>query len=142
VVQGKVYAGTGADAVNGTIAAYGLQHAVCAADVSSQVTVTRGGWKFNRATNSYGETLTLTNTGGTVVGPVSVVYDDVTSDVAITSSSGATTCGNLTGSYYQTPTGTAMLAPGQSVPVYMVATTPISQTIQFNTRVLAGSGVR
>ncbi len=97
-----------------------------------QVTVTRGGWKFNRATkdNSYGETLTLTNTSGATVGPVSVVNDNLQFlwHRHQRSSGGTTTCGNLTGSYYQTPTGTAMFAPRQSIPVYMVATSPTSQT--------------
>jgi hypothetical protein len=140
--QGKVYAGTGLDAVHGTSAAYGLQNPVCATDVSQQITVTRGGWQFNRSTNSYGETLTLSNTGNTTVGPVSVVYDDVSSGATVTSSTGTTTCGNLTGSFYQTPAGTAIPAPGQKVQVFMVATNPSAATIQFSTRVLAGSGIR
>ncbi len=89
----------------------------CAADVSSQVTVARGGWKFqSRTTNSYAETLTLTNTGSSPVGPVSLVFDSLSSYATVTSGSGTTTCGALTGSFYQSPTGAGMLNPGQSVP--------------------------
>jgi hypothetical protein len=141
-VQGKVYAGTGLDHFNGVIAAFGLTNASCATDVSSQVIVTRGGWKFNRATNSYGETLTLTNTGSTTLGPVSVVYDALSSFATVTSGGGTTSCGSLTGSFYQTPTGTVVLSPGQSVAVFLVATSSTTQTILFNTRILAGNGIR
>jgi hypothetical protein len=143
VVQGKVYATATVGVSNGTIATFGPKSPTCATDVSSQVTVSRGGWHYNRPTNSYSETLTLTNTGSTTVGPVSVVMDQVSSFAAIAGATGTTTCGALTGSYYQNPpSGSDSLDPGQSVAINIVATSTQPQTIGFNTRVLAGTGIR
>jgi hypothetical protein len=142
VASGKVYAGAAADSLNGTIATFGLTNQPCAADVSSQVSVARGGWRYNHQTDSYGETLTLTNNGNTTVGPLAVVFDNLSSYSDVTSASGSTTCGAGAGSYYEVPAGSATLAPGQSVPVYVTATSVDSQSIQFTTRVLAGGGTR
>jgi hypothetical protein len=143
IVQGKVYATAAAGSISGTIATFGLKSPTCAADVSSQVTVIRGGWHYNRAGNNYSETLTLTNTGASPVGPVSVVLDSLSSFAGLSTATGTTTCGALTGSPYQNVSlATGSLSPGQSAIVNIVATSSASQTIGFNTRVLAGSGVR
>jgi hypothetical protein len=143
IVEGKVYATAGAGSIGGTLATFGLKSPTCAADVSSQVTVTRGGWHYNRAGNNYSETLTLTNTGSTPVGPVSVVLDSLSSFAGLSSATGTTTCGALTGSPYQNASlANNSLSAGQSVSVNIVATSSAPQTIGFNTRVLAGSGIR
>jgi hypothetical protein len=143
VVQGRVYATAAASSIGGTIATFGLKSPTCAADVSSEVTVSRGGWHYNRAGNNYSETLTLTNTGAHPVGPVSVVLDSLSSFAGLSSATGTTTCGALTGSPYQNVSlANNSLSPGQSAIVNIVATNSTPQTIGFNTRVLAGSGIR
>jgi hypothetical protein len=143
IVQGKVYATATAGSISGTMVTFGLKSPTCAADISSKVTVSRGGWHYNRAGNNYSETLTLTNTGANPVGPVSVVLDSLSSFAGLSSATGTTTCGALTGSPYQNVSlANDSLSPGQSAIVNIVATSSTPQTIGFNTRVLAGSGIR
>ena len=142
VAQGKVFAVSNVSQ-QGSLAVFGLRNASCAADVSGQISVTRGGWRYNHATNSYIQTVTLTNNGSSLAGPVSLVLDNLTSTSQLISGSGTTSCGSATGSFYQNATlNLNSLGAGQSTQVYLSASNSSAQTITFNTRVLAGSGVR
>ena len=44
--------------------------AACASNVSPQVTVTRGGYRLNRATNTFSQTVTVANAGAALAGAV------------------------------------------------------------------------
>ena len=140
--QGKVFAGN-ASGAQGVLSVFGLRSPVCATDASSQITVARGGWRYNHATNTYMQTITLTNKGTALTGPVTLVLDNLTSTSQLVSGAGTTTCGSATGSFYQNANLIANgLAPGESTQIYLSASNSSTQTITFTTRVLAGTGVR
>jgi hypothetical protein len=52
-------------------------------DVTGQVTTSRGGLYYQRATGLYGQVLTLTNTGPTVSGPLEIVLMSLTPGVIL-----------------------------------------------------------
>jgi Divergent InlB B-repeat domain len=114
----------------------------CAADVSSSVSVTRGGYVLNLGTKRYAQTVTLTNTSATPIpGPISLVLDGLGSDVSLFNLTG------LTDALFP-PTGDPYisssfgLAPGQTVSIALQFTDPTRATIGYTTRVLAGPGSR
>jgi hypothetical protein len=116
---------------------------VCAADVSSQVSVSRGGWHYSYGTNTYTETLTLTNRGNSTLSSLSVGILGLSNFATLNSASGTTFCGSSPGAPYQnTPNPALTLAPGQSVSLNLTMGSSIVQTIGFNTQVLAGLGLR
>jgi hypothetical protein len=116
---------------------------VCATDVSSQVSVSRGGWHYSYGTNTYTETLTLINRGASSLSSVSVGIVGLSSFARLNSATGISVCGSSPGSPYQTPPLVGgSLAPGQSVAMNLTMSSSGSQTIGFNTLVLAGQGMR
>jgi hypothetical protein len=116
---------------------------VCATDVSSQVSVSRGGQSSSNGTNAYTETLTLTNIGASTLSPLSVGILGLSNSVTLNSATGTTVCGSSPGAPYQNaPSSAVTLAPGQSVSLNLTMSSSVSQTIGFNTQVLAGPGLR
>jgi hypothetical protein len=114
----------------------------CAADVSSSVSVTRGGYVLNLATKRYAQTVTLTNASAIPIqGPISMVLDGLGSDASLFNATGSTDA-------LFPPAGdpyissNAGLAPGQSVSIALQFTDPTRATIGYTTRVLAGPGTR
>ena len=105
--------------------------------------VTRGGFRLNRATGRFVQTITLTNTvGTTTVGPVSLVLDGLSSNAALFNPTGTTSATTPAGSpFLNVQAGD--LAVGASVTVTLEFTTSDSKKgITYTTRVLAGSGTR
>ncbi len=131
---GTVRPGAGGD---GTVFSLGLSSTGCAVDVSSQVTVLRGGFRFNHATNSFVETVTLSNNGGTLTN-VSLVLDGLSSGATLSNPGGKTQCDAPLGSPWITVTGA--LGSGQSATATLTFSDPAIATIQYATRVLAGTG--
>jgi len=65
----------------------------CAVDVTSQVQVTRGAYRYNHSTGHFIKTVTVTNTSGSsIAGPISVALDNVPANVTLFGISGATLC--------------------------------------------------
>lgn len=115
----------------------------CATDVSTQVSVTRGGFRFNRATGRFGQVITLANTGATPVqDTVSLVLDNLSSNAMLYNKTGSTTCAVPAGSSYIDVTvgSDNILSPGESATVTLEFTNSNNQGITYNTRVLTGSG--
>jgi len=56
---------------------------ICATNVSSAVTVTRGQLKLNRKTGRYAQTLTFRNSDGPISGPVSLVLDGLSNNAML-----------------------------------------------------------
>jgi hypothetical protein len=114
-------------------------------DVTSQVTIHYGGFRVNHATGLVSQTLVLTNNGTTpIMGPISLVLDDLTSGVTLTNATGTTAATSPAGSpYINLPLGTAgVLAPGQSVVIVLQFLDPDLVPINYTSRVLAGPGTR
>ena len=88
------------------------------------------------------QTDTLTNnSANTITGPISLVLDSLSADATLFNATGSTDTLELpAGSPYINTVVT--LAPGQSVGVQMQFTDPTRGAITYNTRVLAGPGLR
>jgi hypothetical protein len=109
----------------------------CASDISSQVTIARGGFRYNRAAKSFVQTVTLTNNGSPVAG-ASLVLDGLSPVAALSNSSGTTQCTGLIGSPFISIPGT--LAAGQPTLLTLTFSDPTVAAIQYSTRILAGDG--
>jgi hypothetical protein len=113
----------------------------CATDVSPQVTVTRGGFRQNRTTNRYVQTVTIRNRGTTTLtGPVALAVDQLSADAALFNKSGDTSCATPVSPYVTVNTGTDNLfSPGESARVTLEFTNPSNLGIVYVTRVLSGA---
>jgi len=135
VANGRVYVPTQTNAVS----VYGL---LCASDVSSLVRVNSGP-PAGQSTNSYTQSITVTNTSSHALGsPFDIALDDLTSAVTVTNRTGATSCASPVGSpFVRSPDAPLWLAPGASFTTTLTFTAP-SNAIRFHARVLSGSGGR
>jgi glucose/arabinose dehydrogenase len=112
-------------------------------DVSSQVTVHRGGFLFNRSTRQFTEFVTVTDTGPAIAGPIALVLDDLTPGVTLANASGTTAATTPSGQpFINLPLGnTGTLAAGQSVTVMLTFTDPGYHPIAYVSDLLAyGAG--
>lgn len=116
----------------------------CAANVTSAFTVVRSGLRFNNATRRYVQMLTLRNMSGSAVsGPLSLVLDGVSSNAVLKNRSGTTACQAPTGSPYVNNVGNApQIQPNAVVNVSLEFENPSNHGINYETRILAGTGVR
>jgi hypothetical protein len=70
----------------------------CVVDVTSQVQVNRGGFRYNHSTGHFIKTVTVTNTSGcSIWGPISVALANVPANGTLFGISGATLCDPLRG---------------------------------------------
>jgi hypothetical protein len=107
---------------------------------SPDITVTKGGFRINHANGEWGQTVTLTNNGGAVTGPLALVLDSLTSGVTLVNADGVTS--NIT------PKGTpyvfapldssSQLGPGQSLTVTLEFLNPKNGAITYSAEVYAG----
>jgi CSLREA domain-containing protein len=114
----------------------------CAGDVTTSVTVTRGGFVLDPGTGRFAQTVTVTNiSGATITGPISLVLDGLSTNAALFNASGITdSLDPPAGSPYLN--SNASLAPGQSAMFALQFTDPSRAAITYTTRVLAGPGAR
>ncbi|HWA29022.1 MAG TPA: ExeM/NucH family extracellular endonuclease [Lacunisphaera sp.] len=116
-----------------------------AADVSSQIQITRGGFLRNRTTGRYAQTITVKNIGSTpYVAPVSLVFDNLSSNATLYGATGFTSVVTPLGSAYVDLNIGAdnVLSPGETVTRVVEFTNPSNQGISYSNRVLAGPGGR
>jgi hypothetical protein len=113
----------------------------CAADVTAQVTITRGGFRFNFAAGRYLQSVRLTNAGASPIqGPVSLVFDGLSGGAVLFNASGATACAQPVSPYLALGLGgDEVLSAGETVTVVLQFTNPSNQAISYDTRVLAGA---
>ncbi|HLK59185.1 MAG TPA: hypothetical protein VKU00_21670, partial [Chthonomonadaceae bacterium] len=94
-----------------------------------------------RSTHHSLQQVTIANTGTTTItGPLSLVLDHLSANVALNASSGVTMATNPNGSPYLNSGGD--LAAGASVILNLDFTNPTLTTITYTPRVLAGPGPR
>jgi hypothetical protein len=114
----------------------------CGQDVSSEVLVTRGGFRFNRATQHFTQLITITNASASPIpGPISLVLDSVPSSATLYGVSGATSCTSPQGSPYLNAAA-ASLGAGVSTSVTLDFIDTSQSGITYATRVIAGPGGR
>jgi len=114
----------------------------CAADVTGQTAITRGGFRYNRTNQHYTQTMTMKNNGpSTLTGPISVALDNVPATATLFNTSGATSCNPPAGSFYL-DFAAASLAPGASVTATIEFINTAGTGIMYDARVLAGLGRR
>lgn len=112
------------------------------------VSVTRGGFRLNRATGRYVQIVTLTNNGSTIAGPISLVLDNLSTNATLFNKTGNTTSANPpSGSPYidmrdSNKAILASLASGASVQVVLEFANPTNSAITYTTRILAGLSIR
>ena len=114
----------------------------CGQDVTAQVQITRGGFRYNRTTGHFTQTVTVTNTGASpITGPISLALDNISSNASLFGIAGATLCDVPQGSPYLN-LAAASLDPGvpQSDTVEFIDTA--NTGITYGIRVLAGPGGR
>ncbi len=114
----------------------------CAASISEQVTVTRGGFRYNRASQRFIQVLTLTNKSNIAFSaPVSLALDGLSANASLAGESGMTSCSLPSGSpYLNFDVGSDnIFSSGESVQVTMEFTNPTRQAINYSTRILSGS---
>jgi hypothetical protein len=110
-------------------------------DVTGQIRVRRGGYRFNRGTGHFVQIITMTNTGKALTGPVSLVLDSLSATASLFHASGVTSQALPAGSPYLDIAAGSMAA-GASIVVRLEFTDPTKAPIHYTTRVLAGPGTR
>jgi len=122
---------------------YGIYLAspACASNISGQVTVTRGGFLYNRTTGDFLQQVTLKNNGLTAIsGPMELVLENLSSDATLADASGSSSC-LAPGSPYITAVGNGgSLAPGATVAVTLSFADPTKGAITYTAAVAAGAG--
>jgi hypothetical protein len=116
----------------------------CAANVTSDVSITLGSLTYNSSTKLWSETVTVKNTGArAITGPLSLVLTDLPSGISLTNRSASTVCFAPEGSpyvnLYLTPNNT--LPAGTSTPITLEFSDPSDASITFSSEV-AGTGAR
>ena len=111
-------------------------------DVTSQVLVTPGGFRYNRSTGRFVQSVVLENIGTTVIAAsVSLVLDSLSASATLFDRTGVTAAEAPLGSPYLNVSGSD-LAPGASVSAILDFADPTKQVITYTPRVLAGPGTR
>ncbi len=132
----------GAGLLNGEPHAFLLTPPV--ADVTSALTITRSGFRYNAGTQQYVQQVVLKNTSGqAIAGSLSLVVSRLSPKASLVNLSGVTTNAPAPGSPFLTAVmNTELLAPGQSVTLTLQFRDPTNSPITYSTFVVAGPGVR
>ena len=83
-------------------------------NVTAQMTTTLSGFRYNRLTGVYLESLTVANNGGALSGPVYVALDSLTTGAILTGAAGTSQCALPTGSPYLLISGSG-IGTGQTL---------------------------
>jgi hypothetical protein len=116
----------------------------CSPNLTGQVTVKPGGFVFDRTHQQFVQTVSITNNGPTLTGPVTLALDSLSSGVTLATASGYTGCALPAGS----PLADLGICPGNPLAQGGTATVilrfndPTMKAITYTPRVLAGLSVR
>jgi len=116
----------------------------CAADSTSSVGITRGGFRLNNTTQRYVQSIALKNTSITpITGPISLVLDGLSANATLFGANGVTACAAPLGSpFFNLSVSGGTLAPGATATASLQFTNPSNQGITYSTRILSGAGTR
>ena len=116
-----------------------------AVELDGDVSVTRGGFRFNRTSGHFVQQVTIKNKGILAWnGPISLVLDNLSAGVSLDSLAGVTDLLPPAGSPYATVSVGAdnILHPGQSASILLEFIDPLKTAITYTPRLLAGPGSR
>jgi hypothetical protein len=108
-----------------------------ASDVTAGLQITRGGFRFDRATNRFVQQVDMTNGTGSPLSGVVLAIDALTSGVSLANGNGVTGCAAPAGSAY---INAGSMAPGGTVTFYLQFNNPSRGVINYTPRALAGPG--
>jgi hypothetical protein len=118
----------------------------CAQDVTSQVQITRVGFRYNHSTGLFALLGSVTNTSGSPIpGPISLVVDNLSPNASLFGISGDTLCAAPQGSSYINIGNIGegqVFAPGASLSGNISFIDTAQTGITYSLRVLAGPGGR
>ena len=108
--------------------------------IPGRVSVSRGGFTFDRRAGKFVQQMTLTNDSSSVItGPVYLVLDNLSSNATLAGAGGTTTNTSPTGSpYVVAVANAATLQPGSSLPVVLQFSNPSRVAITYSERVITG----
>jgi hypothetical protein len=106
-------------------------------DVSGSTQVTRGGLRFNPATSTYTQQITVTNTSGsTINGPLYLQLTGLSSSITLSNATGNSVNSSPGSPYVLLQSGA--LAAGGSVTITLIFYDPSLVAVSYNTHVFAG----
>lgn len=113
----------------------------CATDITGGVTVTRGGFQYNRTTGHFMQQITLQNaSNASISGPVFLALDNLSSNAALSNKSGSTSCATPVSPYIPINLGAGnLLVAGGTASVILDFSDPGKQAITYSARVLSGN---
>ncbi|HTR39142.1 MAG TPA: hypothetical protein VMH80_24870 [Bryobacteraceae bacterium] len=118
----------------------------CGQDVTSQVQITRTGFRYNHSTGLFALIGSVTNTSGSPIpGPISLVVDNLSTNASLFGISGDTLCAAPQGSPYINIGNIGAgqdFEPGASISGSISFIDTAQTGITYNLRVLAGPGGR
>jgi uncharacterized protein len=101
-------------------------------NITSQLTLTRTALIYNRATQLYSSTVTITNnTANTITGPLQMAVTNVTDRATVANAASSTPAGSV---YTNLPSS---LSPGQSATVTVSFTLPATMPVNFTVNIFA-----
>jgi len=118
-------------------------HTVHAA--SDQISISRGGFRYNRRIGRFVQVLMLQNSGAVPIQePLYLALDALSNNAKLFNKNGKTSCVEPSGSPYIAVNVGAdnVFSPGESATVVLEFDNPSNQGITYNTRLLAGKGDR
>jgi hypothetical protein len=120
--------------------AFTIQACSCATNVSSQVLVSRSGFRLNRATNRFEQTVSIKNTtAAAIAGPLVLAFDNLSANASVYTPAGVTSCASPASPFLNIIAQGSALAPGQTVTIPAAFLNPTQAAISYATRVLSGS---
>jgi hypothetical protein len=112
----------------------------CVVDVTAQLSIVRGGFKYSLLTRRYHHTVTIRNNGATTIdGPLVYALDDLSPNAELFNPAGWTNCAAPTSPYQILPITNDALAPGEVTTLVLEFTNAAAtQLITYSPRILAG----
>ncbi len=111
----------------------------CASDVSSQFTITQGGYRFNAATQRFVQVVTITrNAAGSLAGPFALAIKGLSATASLYNPAGTTSC-IAPGSSYLLLNPGASWNSGQSLLVTLEFVDPTRAAFSYSPILLSGS---
>ena len=110
-------------------------------NITPQMISQLSGFRYNRISNTYLQSLTVTNHGAAIGGPVYLAFDSLSSGAVLINSLGTTFCAAPSGSPYLFVSKTGMGA-GETVTLSLQFNAPSGPPILFTPRYLAGNGLQ
>ena len=124
--------------VSSNVGVYASGTGTIMADVSSEVSVTRGAYRYSFVNRNVYQSVTITNTGSApIIGPLALILSGLPSGVSLMGGTGVTSGGSP---YLNVLGSASVLGVGQSVTVMLDFSDPSLGAISFNTRLVAGQG--